>query len=216
MEQNLQTIKAWLGTGSINIFGLPFAGKDTVGLKLAEDIGAKFLSSGLILRSMEAVDKELVHDLGAGRLASTGKFKEIILPYLTREDLRSFALILSSVGRSIGEEQDVMEALVAGGHPLKVVILINISEAMASMRWQAARVIKDRGEREDDREKQVLLTRQQEFTAKTMPVIQAYQGRGMLVQVSGRGTREEVYQRVLAAIVDFINQQNQVQENVNV
>ena len=53
MDDKIETIKAWLGTGSINIFGLPMSGKDTQGIKLAETLGAKFLSSGMIIRAME-------------------------------------------------------------------------------------------------------------------------------------------------------------------
>ena len=53
MEEKFSTIKNWLGTGSINIFGLPMAGKDTQGIKLAEALNAKFLSSGMIVRAME-------------------------------------------------------------------------------------------------------------------------------------------------------------------
>ena len=52
MEEKIETIKEWLGTGSINIFGLPMSGKDTQGIKLAEALGAKFLSSGLIIRAI--------------------------------------------------------------------------------------------------------------------------------------------------------------------
>ena len=50
-EQNLidklAMIKSWLGTGSLNVFGLPMSGKDTVGERLAKDLDAKFLSSGI-------------------------------------------------------------------------------------------------------------------------------------------------------------------------
>ena len=53
MDEKLQFIKTWLKTGSINIFGLPMSGKDTVGVRLAEDLGARFLSSGMIIRAME-------------------------------------------------------------------------------------------------------------------------------------------------------------------
>ena len=46
-EQNLgdkiSKIKDWLGKSSINFFGLPMSGKDTVGERLATDLGAKFL-----------------------------------------------------------------------------------------------------------------------------------------------------------------------------
>jgi len=45
MEEKIVAIKKWLGTGSINIFGLPMSGKDTMGIRLAEALGGKFLSS---------------------------------------------------------------------------------------------------------------------------------------------------------------------------
>ena len=54
MEEKLSIIKSWLGSGSINLFGLPMSGKDTQGIKLAEALDAKFLSSGMIIRNMEA------------------------------------------------------------------------------------------------------------------------------------------------------------------
>ena len=57
MDDRIKTIKDWLGTGSINIFGLPMSGKDTQGIKLAEALGAKFLSSGMIIRAMEEKTK---------------------------------------------------------------------------------------------------------------------------------------------------------------
>ena len=51
IEEKISKIKEWLGRGSINIFGLPMSGKDTQGVKLAETLGAKFLSSGMIIRA---------------------------------------------------------------------------------------------------------------------------------------------------------------------
>ena len=64
MDNNIETIRQWLGTGSINVFGLPFSGKDTVGIRLAETIGARFLSSGLILRAAEKQDQDLLKEMG--------------------------------------------------------------------------------------------------------------------------------------------------------
>ena len=54
LNEKIEMIKNWLGTGSLNIFGLPMSGKDTVGMRLAEDLQAKFLSSGIIIRAYEA------------------------------------------------------------------------------------------------------------------------------------------------------------------
>ena len=87
-EQKLLTIKNWLGTGSINIFGLPMSGKDTVGVRLAEAIGGKFISSGLIIRSNEALGAQ--NYTAKGELAPTNIFYDWVLPYFDKEELKPF------------------------------------------------------------------------------------------------------------------------------
>ena len=205
MEEKIAKIKGWLGTGSINVFGLPYSGKDTVGLRLAELLGAKFLSSGLILRAAEHEDKELARELAAGNLAPTDTFRRIIMPYFGREDLSGFPLILSSVGRWEGEEGDIMNAAAAGGHEIKAVILLNISEDEAKKRWEAARVLGDRGERSDDREQKILDNRINEFITKTMPVIETYRNLGLLVPTHATGTRDDVFNGVLDELCKYID-----------
>ena len=69
MEEKINLIKRWLGTGSINIFGMPFSGKDTVGVRLAQDLNGRFLSSGLIMRAAEENDKDLLREMNQGLLA---------------------------------------------------------------------------------------------------------------------------------------------------
>ena len=197
MEQNISAIKNWLGTGSINIFGLPFSGKDTVGIRLAEDLGAKFLSSGLILRHAAEQDPELAKEMKNGFLADTNKFMDNILPYLKRQHLEGFPLVLSSVGRWEGEEYSVIEAAENANHPIKAVVLLNISEAEAKKRWGVAKTLADRGDREDDKESAALDQRMNEFIEKTMPVIETYQKRGLLVSVPAMADRETVYKKVI-------------------
>ncbi len=201
MENYIAIIKQWLGTGSINIFGLPFSGKDTVGVRLAELLGARLLSSGLILRS--AGDKELLKDLAAGVLAPTGKFKDLVLPYLQREDLAQYPLILSSVGRWEGEEYDVISAAADGGHPIKAVLLLNVSEAEVKNRWEASRMLQDRGQRQDDHDLEILDVRIKEFITKTMPVIETYRKRGLLIPITANKDRDTVLRNALVALYDM-------------
>lgn len=203
MEDKITTIKQWLGTGSINIFGLPFSGKDTIGVRLAELLGAKFLSSGLILRAAESEDKDLLRDMSAGLLASQDKFKGIVLPYLSRQDLADFPLVLSSVGRWSGEEFDVIQAAHDGGHRIKAVILLNVSETEVKNRWEASKTLQDRGERTDDHDERVLDTRIEEFITKTMPVIETYRKRELLVPVSANTDKESVFNNVISALYDM-------------
>lgn len=204
-DEKITKIKNWLGTGSINVFGLPMSGKDTVGVRLAEMLGAKFLSSGIIIRAIE--QQEHLHYTEWGKLWPTDMFKERILPYLESEELDGYGLVLSSVGRWEGEEEPVMEACERGGHPIKAVIVLNVSESDVMGRWRAAKALGDRGNRVDDRKEEVFQERIKEFRTKTLPVLQYYRGRGLLISAKADDTREKVFENVLDELVKFIDRQ---------
>ena len=195
LEEKLSAIKKWLGTGSINIFGLPMSGKDTQGIKLAEAIDAKFLSSGMIFRAMEKETKNHYSEHGA--LIPTNVFYEWVLPYFERSDLFKYPLILSSIGRWHGEEDQVMSVAAGAGHEIKAVILLNISEADVEQRFEKAKVLDDRGDRKDDKDLETFKTRLQEFREKTLPVLQHYNSLGLLVEINGDQSREAVFNEIV-------------------
>ena len=195
MEEKIVKIKEWLGTGSVNIFGLPMSGKDTQGVKLAEAIGGKFLSSGIIIRAKEAETRQKLSNKGA--LIPTDIFYEWVLPYFASAELKQFPLILSSIGRWSGEEDQVIDAAARGGHEIKAVVLLNISEADVEDRFEISKALMDRGTREDDKDIAVFRTRLEEFREKTMPVIFHYKALGLLVSVNGDQTREAVFDEII-------------------
>lgn len=207
-EQNLidklAMIKAWLGTGSLNVFGLPMSGKDTVGERLAKDLDAKFLSSGIIIRAFEAEQNRNM--TGSGQLIPTNTFYDIILPYFSREEMKNDSLILSSVGRWAGEEDKIMEAAKNGGHEIKAVVLLDLTEADVKNRFEAAKQLNDRGERADDANIEIFETRIREFNEKTVPVLNHYDELNILIKVPADGSRDEVYSSVIDKLVEFINQ----------
>lgn len=206
-EQNLidklAKIKTWLGTGSLNVFGLPMSGKDTVGERLAKDLGAKFLSSGIIIRAFEAEQNQNM--TGSGQLIPTNIFYDIILPYFSREEMKNDSLILSSVGRWAGEEDKIMEAAKNGGHEIKAVVLLDLTEADVKNRFEAAKELNDRGERADDANLEIFETRIREFNEKTVPVLNHYDELNLLIKVPADGSRDEVYLSVIDKLVEFIN-----------
>lgn len=207
-EQNLidklAKIKSWLGTGSLNVFGLPMSGKDTVGERLAKDLGAKFLSSGIIIRAFEAEQNQNM--TGSGQLIPTNTFYDIILPYFSREEMKDDSLILSSVGRWSGEEDKIMEAAKNGGHEIKAVVLLDLTEADVKSRFEAAKRLNDRGERADDANLEIFETRIREFNEKTVPVLNHYDELKLLIRVLADVSRDEVYLSVIDKLVEFINQ----------
>ena len=195
MEEKIIKIKEWLGTGSINIFGLPMCGKDTQGIKLAEALDAKFLSSGMIIRAMEKETRQNMSS--SGMLIPTNVFYEWVLPYFERRDLFKYPLVLSSIGRWFGEEDQVMSIAAGAGHEIKVVILLNISEADVEERFRKVQILNDRGKRADDKDFEVFKTRLKEFREKTMPVLQHYNELGLLIEVRGDQTREAVFEEII-------------------
>lgn len=205
-EQNLidklAKIKEWLGTGSLNVFGLPMSGKDTVGERLAKDLNAKFLSSGIIIRAFEAEQNQNM--TGSGQLIPTNIFYDIILPYFSREEMKNDSLILSSVGRWSGEEDKIMEAAKNGGHEIKAVVLLDLTETDVKNRFEAAKELNDRGERADDANIEIFETRIREFNEKTVPVLNHYDELKLLIKVPADGSRDEVYSSVVDKLVEFI------------
>ena len=205
MKKSIGEIRKWLGIGSVNVFGLPFSGKDTVGKRLADDLSAVFLSSGEILREAEQSDNALADELKQGKLANTDKFREIVLPHFSKRDLQGSPLVLSSVGRWSGEEILVMDALKKSGHELKAVIFLDIPHNEVSGRWEKAKELADRGGRSDDDSDVVLAKRLAEFEEKTLPVLKHYRKLGLLLDIDGVGTRDDVYERVIKALSALTN-----------
>ena len=194
-SKQLPAVKAWLGTGSINIFGFPYAGKDMHGRELAEFLDAPLLSGGDILRNstIPARVKEAMH---AGLLVPSQDYINIVTPFLSNPDFEERPLILSSLGRWIGEEEGVIGALNTTGHPLKAVIYLNIDETTVWERWHDSQAKQDRGERADDAE-HIIEARLAEFRNKTLPVIEHYRKLGLLIEFDSKLSKAEVTKRII-------------------
>jgi adenylate kinase len=197
--ESLTLIRTWLGSGSINIFGLPFAGKDTHGGTLAELFHAPLIGGGDILRNSN-IPAELKKELDAGVLFPTDQYLKIVTPFLSKPEFNGRPLLLSSVGRWIGEEEGVLQATEASGHPTKAVIYLHVSEEVVRRRWTRSQEKGDRGNRADDAE-HVLSTRLDEFKQKTLPVIEVYRQKGLLIEINSDAQKHEVIESILARLL---------------
>lgn len=201
MNNQVLAISEWLGVGSINIFGRPFAGKDTQGRKLADLFGGELIAGGDILRSYHDQEK-IKQIMSKGELIPTDFYLEIMLPFLSKPELKSKPLILSSVGRLKGEEPIITEATQSSGHPIKAVILLQLAEEDCWNHFEKSKDEHDRGNRPDDK-KEVLKTRLHEFQNKTIPVLEYYRDKGLLIEVDGTQSREVVTQEILDSLNNF-------------
>lgn len=195
MKEELAAIKAWLGQGSINIFGMPFAGKDTQGEALADLLGAELLGGGKILRN-SVIPSHVQAIMEAGGLIPVDDYLRIVLPYLSHEQFSGRPLMLSSVGRWDGEQHGVLQATEASGHPLKAVLLLTVSEDTARQRHAESVARGDRGPRADDNE-DVFTTRLNEYQLKTLPVVEFYKAHGLLLEIDGSPEPPEVTNAIL-------------------
>lgn len=199
-QEKINAIKNWLGSGSINLFGKPFAGKDNQGQRLMKLIGGNVLGGGDILRN-SVIPPRSQQALKDGELIPSQDYVDIVLPYLSKSEFADQPLFLSAVGRWHGEEDGVIAALQACNHNLKAVIYLSINDDDAFNRWRIRETFRDRPEREDDTEK-VLVTRLDEFNQKTMPVIDYYRQLGLLIEIDGTKTRDQV----TSALIDSLYQ----------
>ena len=199
-NSDISAIANWLGAGSINLFGLPYAGKDTHGYELAEFFKAPpVISGGSILRG-SVIPPHIRETIDKGFLAPSKEFAEIITPYLSNTEFQGKPLILSSVGRWIGEEHAIMEALEASHHPLKAVVFLNIDKDTMLWRWKRSQEAQDRGNRADDAA-HLIDTRYEEFQNKTLPVIEFYRDQGLLIEIDSRIPKSEVTQIILRELL---------------
>jgi adenylate kinase len=194
-ETKIETIKNWLGNGSINIFGSPFSGKDTQGSCLAEMLGGKLIGGGAILRS-NIVPKHVHHHIKSGKLAPIEDYLEIVAPFLKQPFLADRPLIMSAVGRWHGEEEAIIQAATEASHPLKAVIFLELSEDNIWRRWELSAHRKDRGVRADDTA-EALKVRINEYKEKTLPVIDFYRQKGLLIEIGGDSSEDEVTEEIL-------------------
>jgi adenylate kinase len=210
VQDQLSYLRDWLDQGSINIFGMPFAGKDTQGGVLADLFDAELMGGGHILRN-SIIPPEIKAVMDAGDLIPTDDYLRIVLPYLSHERFQGRRLLLSSVGRWHGEEQGVLQATKESGHPTKAVILLTVSEDVSRARHALAEEA-DRGKRADDSE-EVFANRLNEYRQKTVPVIDFYRDKGLLIEVDGDQTPVEVTNDIIHKLHAFAKQSSDTKQD---
>jgi len=201
MDTKIQTIKQWLETGSINVFGLPFAGKDTQGKIFAELFDGILISSGDILRKSD--NQELQTIMAEGKIIPSDLWEQVVVPYFKREELKNKPLILSEVGRLMGEQLVIEKATEESGHTQKAVILLELDDSEIWNRFDASRLANDRGDRADDN-KAVLQTRLDSYHQKVMPVLNYYDNKGLLIRIDGSKSKEEVTKQIIDSLYQKI------------
>ncbi len=199
--EHISRIKTWLGSGSINLFGLPFSGKDTQCEAIAELLDGVTFGSGAIFRE-QTDNKALQEIMATGALIPSDMFFDIMLPYFSKPELVGKPLVLSSIGRMKGEEHVIFRATEETGHPTKAVIYLVTPDHAVFERYRVAQQATDRGERQDDGDEDVLRNRISKFNTQTLPVIEFYREKGLLIEIDGTKDRESVTADIVRALLE--------------
>jgi adenylate kinase len=185
----LQPISTWLGSGSIDIFGAQFSGKDTQCERIANLLNGIYISSGDIFR--KTGDQRTRQAIGKGGFAPTDVFMNLVLPYFSRPDFVNHPMMLSSIGRGPDEPAAVIEAAEKAGHPLKAVIHLLIDESTIYTRWEQMHEVGLRDHREDDTIDS-LKQRLKLFKEVTMKNIEFFHQQGPVIEINGNQSIEAV------------------------
>lgn len=181
------------------ILGPPGAGKGTQAERLAESRGIPHISTGDIFRANIKNETELglkVKDiLASGGYVTDEITNEIVKNRLDEADAAN-GFLLDGYPRTAGQVVALEEMLAAKGQALDAALELTVDgEELVQRLLKRA----ETSGRADDTE-EVIRERQELYVRETAPLAAAYTERGLLVQVDGMGSIDEVEARIGAAL----------------
>ncbi|MEK6224034.1 MAG: adenylate kinase [Thermodesulfobacteriales bacterium] len=181
------------------LFGPPGAGKGTQANKIAENYVAAHISTGDMLRSAVKNGTELgtlaKSFMDKGELVPDDVIIGIIKDRIKEEDARK-GFMLDGFPRTIAQAEALNEMLKAENESIDAVVSIEVPDEEIIDR------IKIRAEvegREDDTVDTVK-NRLDVYHNQTKPLKSFYQSEGILSEVEGMGTIDEVFERIEAVL----------------
>ncbi|PZO97933.1 MAG: adenylate kinase [Dermacoccus nishinomiyaensis] len=181
------------------ILGPPGAGKGTQAERLAQSRGIPHISTGDIFRANIKNETELglkVKDiLASGGYVTDEITNEIVKNRLDEADAAN-GFLLDGYPRTAGQVVALEEMLAAKGQALDAALELTVDgEELVQRLLKRA----ETSGRADDTE-EVIRERQELYVRETAPLAAAYTERGLLVQVDGMGSIDEVEARIGAAL----------------
>lgn len=176
------------------IFGRQGAGKGTQCNRIVENYGVVHLSTGDMFRAARDAGTELGNQvapiMAAGGLVSDELTIAIVRERLAADDIRASGFVLDGFPRTPAQAEALLEML--GEDRLHAVINLDVPLEEVTARMQA------RG-REDDTAEGIA-KRLALYDQETVPTIDWFEERDLLINVDGLGTEDEVTARIFKTI----------------
>jgi len=179
--------------------GPPGAGKGTQAALVADHFGVVHLSTGDIFRASVAAGTEL--GITAKRYMDAGEYvpdsvtNAMVRARLGESDVER-GFLLDGYPRTVDQVAELDDILADLGTKLDGVVVLQVDlEELITRLLERART----SGRADDTE-DVIRHRQQVYAEQTAPLLALYRERGLVFEVDGRGTVDEVSERIWGAI----------------
>jgi adenylate kinase len=181
------------------IMGPPGAGKGTQAKLIGEHFGVPAISTGDIFRAMKTADTPLARQVRAimesGGYVSDEITNAIVAERLAEPDCEA-GFLLDGYPRTLRQVQTLDDQLASVGKPIDAVISLVADEEELIQRLLNRAQIEGRA---DDNE-ETIRKRLHIYIEQTEPLLDVYRSRGLLVEVDGLGSVDEVSERVFAAL----------------
>jgi adenylate kinase len=181
------------------IVGPQGSGKGTQGIRIAQAFGIPAVSTGDVFRSAVAAGSELGEQvkavIEAGHLVPDELTSAVVRDRLADPDTAS-GFLLDGYPRNIAQVRDLDAFLEGRDEELDAVIELVVPREESIDRL--SRRAKEQGRTDDTEE--VIANRLAIYERETAPILGVYHSRGIVDEVDGVGTLDEVTERVIASL----------------
>lgn len=181
------------------IVGPQGSGKGTQGVRIAEAFGIPVVSTGDVFRANVAASTPLGQQvkaiIEAGDLVPDALTSEIVRDRLSQADAAA-GFLLDGYPRNLGQVGDLDAFLTERSQALDAVIELQVPRAESIDRL--SRRAFEQGRTDDTEE--VIANRLGIYERETAPILEVYRERGIVDEIDGVGSLDEITDRIVAAL----------------
>jgi adenylate kinase len=181
------------------LLGPPGAGKGTQALRLVAKLGIPQISTGDMLRGAVAAGTEIGRKaqdfMDRGELVPDAVVIGVAEERLSQSDAES-GFVLDGFPRTAAQAEALDTLLEGMGTNLERCVAIDVDEDSLVTRLLGRAQIEGRSDDSED----TIRTRMSVYRAQTAPLVDYYRNRGILAEVDGLGSVEEIAKRIEEAL----------------
>ena len=186
------------------LLGPPGSGKGTQSARLVEHLGITHLSTGDVLRQAVHEGTELGQQAAKymedGQLVPDSLVVSLVGERLAQPDCAAGCL-LDGFPRSIGQAESLDEYLQERGTQVDLVVELQVDEEELGNRM----LERSRKEGRSDDTPEIIAKRFDVYRTTTLPLVHYYRERGVLQSINGKGSPDDVFQRLQVTVDEHRN-----------